>query len=99
LVNKNSLAKGSKQIYWTLVQYEYGCPNFQSRENLIVVSGQKRWIFLPGIGSPGKVGDNGIQVLSFAIYRRDGFLLCHNFARTIRHYVFESVKSAAESRR
>ena len=27
----------------------------------MVVSGQKRWIFLPGIGSPGKVGNNGIQ--------------------------------------
>jgi hypothetical protein len=22
--------------------------------------GQKRWIFVPGIGSPGKVGNNGI---------------------------------------
>jgi hypothetical protein len=27
----------------------------------MVVSGQKRWIFLPGIGSPRKVGNNGIQ--------------------------------------
>ena len=32
---------------------------------LIVVSGQKRWIFLPGIGSPGRAGNNGIQVFSF----------------------------------
>jgi hypothetical protein len=32
---------------------------------LIVVSGQKRWIFLPGITGPGKVGNNGIQVFSF----------------------------------
>ena len=24
-------------------------------------SGQKRWIFLLGIGSPGKVGNNGIE--------------------------------------
>jgi hypothetical protein len=30
-------------------------------EKLLVFSGQKRWIFLPGIGSPGKVGNNGIQ--------------------------------------
>jgi hypothetical protein len=28
---------------------------------VIIVSDQKRWIFLPGIGSPGKVGNNGIQ--------------------------------------
>jgi hypothetical protein len=30
-------------------------------EKLLTFSGQKRWIFLPGIGSPGKVGNNGIQ--------------------------------------
>jgi hypothetical protein len=30
-------------------------------EKLLAFSGQKRWIFLPGIGSPGKVGINGIQ--------------------------------------
>jgi hypothetical protein len=26
-------------------------------EKLLAFSGQKRWIFLPGIGSPGKVGN------------------------------------------
>jgi hypothetical protein len=31
-------------------------------EKLLAVSGQKRWIFLAGLGSPGKVGNNGIQV-------------------------------------
>jgi hypothetical protein len=30
-------------------------------EKLLTFSSQKRWIFLPGIGSPGKVGNNGIQ--------------------------------------
>jgi len=30
-------------------------------EKLLAFSGQKRWILLPGIGSPGKVGNNGIQ--------------------------------------
>jgi len=30
-------------------------------EKLLAFSGQKRWIFLPGIGSPGKAGNNGIQ--------------------------------------
>jgi hypothetical protein len=30
-------------------------------ENLLMSRGQKRWIFLPGIGNPGKVGINGIQ--------------------------------------
>jgi hypothetical protein len=30
-------------------------------EKLLTFNGQKRWIFLPGIGSPGKVGINGIQ--------------------------------------
>jgi hypothetical protein len=30
-------------------------------EKLMAFRGQKRWIFLPGIGSPGKVGNNGIQ--------------------------------------
>jgi hypothetical protein len=30
-------------------------------ENLVIFRGQKRWIFLPEIGSPGKVGNNGIQ--------------------------------------
>jgi hypothetical protein len=30
-------------------------------EKLLAFSGQKRWIFLPGIGSPGKVENNGIQ--------------------------------------
>jgi hypothetical protein len=44
----------------------YGCPNFvrifrdktQSGENLIVFGGQKCWIFLAVLGSPGKVGNN-----------------------------------------
>src|SRR5262249_15991850 len=27
-------------------------------EKLIIFRGQKRWIFLPGIGSPGKAGNN-----------------------------------------
>jgi hypothetical protein len=26
----------------------------------MLVSGQKRWIFLPGIGSRGKAGNNGL---------------------------------------
>jgi hypothetical protein len=30
-------------------------------EKLLAFSGPKRWIFLPGMGSPGKVGNNGIQ--------------------------------------
>jgi len=30
-------------------------------EKLMTFSGQKRWIFLLGIGSLGKVGNNGIQ--------------------------------------
>jgi hypothetical protein len=30
-------------------------------EKLLAFRGQKRWIFLPGMGSPGKVGNNGIQ--------------------------------------
>jgi len=30
-------------------------------EKLLTFGGQKRWIFLPGIGSRGKVGNNGIQ--------------------------------------
>jgi hypothetical protein len=30
-------------------------------EKLVAFSAQKRWIFLPGIGSPGKAGNNGIQ--------------------------------------
>jgi hypothetical protein len=30
-------------------------------EKLLPFSGQKRWIFLPGVGSPGKAGNNGIQ--------------------------------------
>jgi hypothetical protein len=30
-------------------------------EKLLAFSGRKRWIFLPGIGNPGKVGINGIQ--------------------------------------
>jgi hypothetical protein len=30
-------------------------------EKLLAFGGQKRWIFLSGIGSPGKVGTNGIQ--------------------------------------
>jgi hypothetical protein len=30
-------------------------------EKLLAFGGQKRWIFLPGIESPGKVGNNGIQ--------------------------------------
>jgi hypothetical protein len=33
-------------------------------EKLLIFSGQKRWIFVVGIGSPGKVGNNGIQVFS-----------------------------------
>jgi hypothetical protein len=28
---------------------------------LLTFNGQKRWIFLPGMGSRGKVGNNGIQ--------------------------------------
>jgi hypothetical protein len=30
-------------------------------EKLLVSGGQKRWIFLPGTGNPGKAGNNGIQ--------------------------------------
>jgi hypothetical protein len=30
-------------------------------EKLMAFRGQKRWMFLPGIGSPGKAGNNGIQ--------------------------------------
>jgi len=30
-------------------------------EKLLTVSGQKSWIFLPGMRRPGKVGNNGIQ--------------------------------------
>jgi hypothetical protein len=30
-------------------------------EKLLAFSGQKRWIFLPQLGSPAKVGNNGIQ--------------------------------------
>jgi hypothetical protein len=30
-------------------------------EKLLAFSGQKRWIFPPGIGSPGKAKNNGIQ--------------------------------------
>jgi hypothetical protein len=30
-------------------------------EKLLAFSGQKRWIFLPGIGNPGKGWNNGIQ--------------------------------------
>jgi hypothetical protein len=30
-------------------------------EKLLAFRGQKRWIFLPGMGSPGKAGNNGIQ--------------------------------------
>jgi hypothetical protein len=30
-------------------------------EKLLTFSGPKRWIFLPGMESPGKVGINGIQ--------------------------------------
>jgi hypothetical protein len=30
-------------------------------EKLLAFRGQKRWTLLPGIGSPGKVGNNGIQ--------------------------------------
>jgi hypothetical protein len=30
-------------------------------EKLLAFSGPKRWIFLPGMGSPGKAGNNGIQ--------------------------------------
>jgi hypothetical protein len=30
-------------------------------EKLLTFGGQKRWIFLPGIRSRGKVGNNGIQ--------------------------------------
>jgi hypothetical protein len=30
-------------------------------EKLLAFNGQKRWIFLPGIGSPGKGWNNGIQ--------------------------------------
>jgi len=41
-------------------------------EKLLAFSGQKRWIFLPGIGSPGKAGNNGIQevvVLPVALFK------------------------------
>jgi len=30
-------------------------------EKLLTFSGPKRWIFLPGMESPGKAGINGIQ--------------------------------------
>jgi hypothetical protein len=30
-------------------------------EKLLAFRSQKRWIFLPDLGSPGKVGNNGIQ--------------------------------------
>jgi hypothetical protein len=30
-------------------------------EKLLAFRGHKRWIFLPGIGSPGKARNNGIQ--------------------------------------
>jgi len=36
-------------------------------EKLLAFSGQKRWIFFPGIGSPGKVGNNGIQEVGGSI--------------------------------
>jgi hypothetical protein len=42
-----------------------------ARPCLIVVSGQKRWIFFPGIGNPGKASNNDIQVFSFATDRRN----------------------------
>src|SRR5215831_3492118 len=49
---------------------------------LIVVSGQKRWIFFPGVGNPGKASNNDIQVFSFATDRRKGSTLpqpCQNY--------------------
>jgi hypothetical protein len=51
-------------------------------EKLLAFSGQKRWIFLPGIGSPGKVGTNGIQVSLLQFF--DGMgptlpQLCQNY--------------------
>jgi hypothetical protein len=39
----------------------------QKPEKPLTFSGQKRWIFLPGIGSPGKVGNNGIQEVGGSI--------------------------------
>jgi hypothetical protein len=30
-------------------------------QKLLTLSGQKRWIFLPGMGGPGEVENNGIQ--------------------------------------
>src|SRR5215831_16553166 len=39
------------------------------RESAAGGNDQKRWIFLSGIGRPGKVGNNGIPV-SLRIYRR-----------------------------
>jgi hypothetical protein len=50
---------------------------------------QKRWIFLTGIGSLGKVGNNGIQQFSFCNLTTEW----SHFATTICRYVFESVKS------
>ena len=50
---------------------------------------QKRWIFLTGIGSLGKVGKNGIQQFSFCNLTTEW----SHFATTICRYVFESVKS------
>jgi hypothetical protein len=34
-------------------------------EKLLTVTGHKEWIFLAEIGSPGKVGNNGIQEVFF----------------------------------
>jgi hypothetical protein len=34
-------------------------------KKLLAFSDQKCWVFLPGIGSPGKVGNNGIQIMAF----------------------------------
>ena len=39
-------------------------------EKLLAFSGQKRWIFLPGIESPGKVGINGIQDVTSTEFRK-----------------------------
>ena len=53
----------------------YGCPNFQSRENLIVVSGQTAGYFFPELEALERLGIMAFKWASSAIYRRDGFLL------------------------
>jgi hypothetical protein len=52
-------------------------------EKLLAFSGQKRWIFLPGIGSPGKVENNGIQTVLILQFNNGMDLtlpqLCQNY--------------------